>query len=163
MSNHQRLSHDQFQARLRNLTDTTYQEFVVPNPFMPPSLVPYNEYRQFVDLLVESYFDFLPPSNLVVPPANPIIPHATVPPVPAPTAAPRGPELHPNFERAVRCASITLSTGDRCARAAFHPYTLCSVHYRYFKVHNMLPPGGAVGPGRPHPQDAWPAPKPPRV
>ena len=168
MSNHHRLTTEQFQARIVNLEDTLYQEFVVPNPYAPPPLVTYHEYRQFVDLLIESYFDFVLPSNLVAhPPAVPITP--TVPnfpvitPTPGGQAAPPGPQLHPNFERAARCASNTIATGERCCRAAFIPYTLRSVNYRFFKVHKYLPPGGADTTGRPRPLDVWPAPRPPAV
>ena len=168
MSNHQRLAAEQFQSRLRNLADALYQEFVVPNPFMPPVLVTYNEYREFVDVLVESYFDFSLPSNLAQgPPANARVSNAlnanVARPAPVPPITPPGPMLHPNFERAVRCAINTPATGERCCRASFRPYTLCSCHYRYYKVHNRLPPGGAVAPGRPHHTDVWPAPRPPPV
>ena len=168
MSNHQRLTNEEFQSRLCNLTDTLYEEFVVPNPYRGHTMVSFREYRQFVETLIETYFDFALPSNLVHAPQVQAaivnrVPTPVAPPAPVAPIVTPAPRLRPNFENAVRCASNTLTTGERCARAAFRPYTLCAVHFRYFKVHNRLPPGGAVCPGRPHPTDVWPAHRPPMV
>ena len=159
MPNRRRLTTDEFQGRLRNLTDALYEEFVVPNPYVNPVHRTYNEYSQLVDALIESNFDFsYYPSrsgqNSAVQPA--------ICATPAPPAVNTPLGLHPNFEHAVRCASNTLATGNRCNRASFLPFTLCSVHFRYWKTHKFLPPGGASAPGIPHPTDLWHPPVPPQ-
>ena len=53
-----------------------------------------------------------------------------------------------------RCSANTLA-GTRCRGECFAPFTLCSTHWRYFRAHRFLPPGGAPEPGMPHPDDVW--------
>ena len=133
MGSHRHYRTEEIEEKLRAVTDTLYEEFVVPNPFAPNTRVRYNDYATFVEALIESQFDL--GATPAVPMLNNVPPQAVLP-------APQGPVLHPNWERAVRCSSNSLATGTRCARASFLPYTLCSVHFRYFKVHGFFPPWG---------------------
>ena len=160
MSNHRRLTTEEFHDRLRNVTDALYEEFVVPNPYQTPVLRTYHEYSQLVDALIESNFDFsFYPSRTGRPAGSETFAQQTGR---TPAGAPL-PGLLPNAEHAIRCASNTVATGRRCGRAAFHPLTLCSVHFRYWKVHHFLPHGGARAPGLPHPDDLWQPPVAPDV
>ena len=160
MSNHRRLTTEEFQDRLRNVTDALYEEFVVPNPYHDPVRRTYREYPQLVDALIGSNFDFsFYPSRSGRPADSDGFAQQTVP---TPVGAPL-PALMPNDAHAVRCASNTVATGQRCGRAAFHPLTLCSVHFRYWKVHHFLPHGGARAPGMSHPDDLWQPPVAPAV
>ena len=67
------------------------------------------------------------------------------------------PEPHMIFDpkpKPLRCAANTLA-GFRCRGEAYTPFTLCTTHWRYFRAHRTLPPGGATGPGAIHPDDVW--------
>ena len=55
----------------------------------------------------------------------------------------------------IRCASNTLTNGQRCKLPAYYPYTLCATHYRFLCRHQFLPDGGATAAYLPHPQDVW--------
>ena len=72
---------------------------------------------------------------------------------PAGTPIPLGP-LHSPIQP-IRRAGNTVATGVRCARCSLLPYTMCSVHYRYYTQHGFLPPVGARTLGAPRPLDIW--------
>ena len=141
MSNHRRLTTEEFEDRLRNVTDALHEEFVVANPYHDPARRTYREYPQLVDALVGSNFDFsFYPSRSGRPADSTGFAQQTVP---TPVGAPL-PALMPNDAHAVRCASNTVAAGKRCGRAAFHPLTLRSVHFRYWKVHHFCLTAGRM-------------------
>ena len=154
MQSHRHLTTEELLERLHTVTDTLFSEYVVPNPYVQALPPTYAQYSHFVNELIESQFDVYDQHVALANPPTPCVVQHQVP---------QAPDLQPNFEHAIRCASNTLANGQRCRRAAFLPFTLCSVHFRYWKVHNRLPFGGASAPGRPHPEDKWEAPKPPLV
>ena len=61
--------------------------------------------------------------------------------------------FHPK-PQPVRCAANTLA-GLRCRAESYSPFTLCATHWRYYRMHRFLPPGGAAEPGMAHPDDLW--------
>ena len=62
----------------------------------------------------------------------------------------------PRVPFAVRFCANTVATGRRGLLQAFYPFTLCARHYRYFCVRAALPPGEAMAPYQPHPDDYRP-------
>ena len=155
MSNHRRLTTEQFTDKLRSVMDTISQEFVMPNPYVPQARVAQNEYSQVVEALFESEFDIIfTPYQASPAPQTPFAPlfiytHTNPPPG----------AYNPTTPPGVRFSSNTLRN-KRCRRTAYPPHTLCEVRWDYWKSHGYLPGGGAVRPGLPHPGNIWTGPGP---
>lgn len=118
---------------IRRLTDAIYDAFVAPNPYGPFRRASYREYNQAVGALIQTNFlEHTPPPEVQFADAE-----CQVPPVSCPS--PLG-NLHTPIQP-TRCAANTGVTGIRGARCTFSPYTLCSVHFRYWLNYHRSPPG----------------------
>ena len=99
--------------------------------------VSFKQFTDSADILIDQVLEEVP----IAPPTDTVgmqfpEPHTIFYPEPMPT----------------RCAANTLA-GIRCRGEAYTPFTLRTTHWRYYRTHRTLPPGGATGPGTIHPDD----------
>ena len=104
-----------------------------------------------------SYKQFTDSADILIDQILNEVPMETVPRPPTESTGSQFPSPHDIFfprPQPIRCSANTLS-GVRCKGESYSPFTLRATHWRYYRAHRFLPPGGAAHPGMIHPDDLW--------
>ena len=131
---------DDAQALFRNVLGKLYDIIELQ---IRGTTLSYKQFTDSADILIDQTLNEVPMETVARPSTESTgcqfpAPHDIFPPMPQP----------------IRCSANTLS-GVRCRGESFPPFTLCVAHWRYYRSHRFLPPGGAAHPGVIHPGDLW--------